>query len=176
MPYLTESEVRDAFPDAAAPLHLSVYHKIEWWDEIILAAPLPPPIKLPFNDVIRNSMPVNLKSSKGLYFFFIEPEHPLNLSISHLVYIGRVLGGAQGNHNFHARFREYVNAIGDRTVKRNTMRMANLWPNKTHVYLFKLDNYPDNTIIDIEDLLIQKIVPPLNEKLSGTARQTRILH
>jgi hypothetical protein len=176
MPYLSESEVRDAFPDSGAPLKLSVYHKIEWWDDIVLPIPLPAPIKLPFNDTIRGIMPANLVTGKGLYFFFIEPQHPLNLSINHLVYIGRVLGGAHNTHNFRVRFREYVDAIGNLTVKRNTMRMANLWPNKTHVYFFELNHFTDNQIADIEDLLIQKIVPPLNEKLSGTARQTRILH
>lgn len=176
MPYLTETEVRDAFPDSGPPLRLSVYNKIEWWDEIILPIPLPAPTRLTFDDTIRNIMPANLRNSKGLYFFFIEPEHPLNLNISHLVYIGRVLGGAQNNHNFHTRFREYVNAIGNKTVKRNTMRMTNLWPNKTHVYFFELNHFTDAQIEFYEDLLIQKIVPPLNEKLSGTARQTRLLH
>lgn len=176
MPYLSESEIREAFPDSGAPLKLSVYHKIDWWDDIILANPLPAPIKLPFSDTIRAIMPANIINSKGLYFFFIEPEHPLNLNINHLVYIGRVLGGAHNNHNFRLRFREYVNAIGNLAVKRNTMRMANLWPNKTHVYFFALDHYTDVEISDIEDLLIKKIVPPLNEKLSGAARLTRILH
>lgn len=176
MPYLSEIEVRDAFPHTGAPLRLSVYHKMEWWDDIILANPLPDPIKLPFNDIIRNSMPISLRKSKGLYFFFIEPEHPLNLNINHLIYIGRVQGGATNRHNFRYRFREYVSAIGKFNVKRNTMRMVNLWPNKTHVYFFELNHLTDIIISEIEDLLIQKIVPPLNEKLSGTARQTRILH
>ncbi|MFE3849295.1 hypothetical protein ACFX5D_15120 [Flavobacterium sp. LB3P45] len=176
MPYLTESEVRDAFPHSAAPLKLSVYHRIEWWDEIILPVPLPAPIRLTFTDTIRNTMPVNIRNGKGLYFFFLEPEHPINLNISQLVYIGRVLGGALDNHNFYLRFREYVNAIGNRAVKRNTMRMTNLWPNKTYVYFFELNHFTDAQIVVYEDLLIQKIVPALNEKLSGIARQTRLLH
>lgn len=175
MPYLTEDQVKQAFPDAAQPSKLHLYNKVAWWEEIIIPA-LPTPVLLPFNENIRNRMPPNIRNGKGLYFFCVEPSHPINIEIRYLIYIGRVLGGATDNHNFHLRFAEYVNAIGDLNVKRNTMRMTNLWPNRTNVYFFDLNYCSDDDIIELEDLFIQKIVPPLNEKLKGSARQTRLLH
>jgi hypothetical protein len=175
MPYLSEEQVRQAFPDAAQPSKLHLYNKLTWWNEIIIPA-LPIPVLLPFNENIRTSMPLNIRNGKGLYFFCIEPDHPINISLKYLVYVGRVLGGEADNHNFFLRFAEYVNAIGDVSVKRNTMRMTNLWPEKTHVYFFDLNYYLDDDIKELEDLFIQKIVPPLNEKLKGSARQTRLLH
>jgi len=88
------------------------------------------------------------------------------------LYVGRVQEG-NTNFNFFRRFYGYVKAIGNRSSARNKMRLTNLWPNHTYVYYFDLSDRSDEEIREIENIIINKIVPPLNEALEGEARLTR---
>ena len=171
MPYLTKEEVQTLHPLGGTPLSLAVYHDIQWWNQIVLPG-FPNPIKLKFNDRIRNRMPANIRNGKGIYIFCIEPKHPFTPKIKHILYVGRVRAGRTG-YNFFRRFNYYVNAIGNKKSKRNIMRLTNLWPDFTYVYYFDLTNLTDSRIAQIERLLYSKIVPPLNEFLEGEARATR---
>lgn len=141
------------------------------WDQISLPTTMPDPIKIEFNESIRNSMPDSVKSKKGIYLFFVEPNFPFLPDVKFLVYIGRVYK----TNTFHKRFYEYVEAIGNRNVKRNRQLMANAWPSKTFVYYYVLDE--DNHIEEIEKELVDKIIPPLNNRFFLTeASNTRSIY
>ena len=150
-----------------------VYHDPDWWNEI-LNHNLPNPVRLKFDENIRNHMPQNIHDGKGIYMFFLEPVHPFpdQVLMRHLLYIGRVQEG-QTSFSFFRRFYKYVSAIGNKTVARNTMRLTNLWPDHTYVYYFDLSDRTDEEIVSIEQNIFNKIVPPLNEELHGEARLTR---
>jgi len=175
MPYLTHNDILLAYP-FGPPHRLQVVHNPDWWSEI-LNYNLPDPVKLQFSLDVRENMPDNIHFGKGIYMFFLEPEHPfpIEVEMKHLLYVGRVQGGTT-NYNFFRRFYKYVKAIGDRTVALNTMRLTNLWPEQTFVYYFDLSNRSDDEIRDIESNIYNKIVPPLNEALEGNARLTRKLY
>jgi hypothetical protein len=172
MPYLTEEEIIEAYK--IAPVHrMFVVHNPDWWSQL-QNYNLPVPVKLPFDENIRLNMPLNIHSGKGIYMFVIEPNHhcTTHIDLKHLMYVGRVQEGNTG-FNFFRRFNDYVSAIGNRTASRNKMRLTNLWPNQMYVYFFDLSNRSDQDIVDIEDNIINKVVPPLNEALKGGARLTR---
>ncbi len=104
--------------------------------------------------------------------FFLEPLHPFEPIINHLLYIGRVMEG-KTNHSFYKRFYEYKNQIGDVNGSLTKVHLTNLWPNCTHVYFYSLNHLPDEEISRIEDEIIKKIVPPLNSKIGGKTEQIR---
>lgn len=172
MPYLTHEEILLAYP-WGPPYRMSIYHNPNWWAEIINHN-LINPVRMKFDENIRENMTDDIHSGKGIYMFFLEPNHPFpeDIRIKHLLYVGRVQSG-ETNFNFFRRFYKYVNAIGDRTVARNTMRLINLWPDHTYVYYFNLSNRTDAEIVEIERNIYNKVVPPLNEALEGEARLTR---
>jgi hypothetical protein len=172
MAYLTEAQVMGAYN--FAPVHrMSIMHNPAWWVQL-QNFNLPNPVKLIFDENIRTNMPPGIRNGKGIYMFCIEPEHnfAINISLKHLMYVGRVQAGTT-NFNFFRRFNDYVNAIGNLTTAKNKMRLTNLWPGLMFVYFFDLSNRTDQDIIIIENEIINKVVPPLNEALEGEARLTR---
>lgn len=168
MPVLTLDEINNSFPEKN--YRLIVINNPDWWNEISHIS-LPNPIRVVFDDNIINNIPNQIRNDKGIYMFFIEPSHPFNPDIKHLVYIGRVRGGAT-DFNFVKRFYDYRSVIGNLNKSKNKVLLTNLWPKHTFVYFYPL-NIPDNQIDDLEDLLIKKIVPPLNERIGGRSGQTR---
>ncbi len=169
MNVLTLDQLNNINPEKIYDLPLTL--NINLWDSLSLPITLPVPIKIEFNDNIRDNMPTTLKSKKGIYFFVVEPNFPFFPTINHLLYIGRVIKG----NTFFKRFYEYVKAIGVQNTKRNRQLMTNAWPNKTYVYYFALNN--DTHIESIEKELIDKIIPPLNNKFSiKEATNTRSLY
>lgn len=146
-------------------------HYPEFWSHISLPH-FPTPIVIKFDSSIRDNMPANIKAGKGIYMFFLEPNHPFNPELRHLLYVGRVLRGTS-NHNFHKRFNGYVNSIGDKTISSNKVKLTNLWPDHTYVYFYCLDHETDERIAEIESMLYNSLIPPLNSKLEGEAKQTR---
>ncbi len=173
MAYLTHKEILLANPFNGAPHRMVVYHNPDWWNQIVNPN-LGTPIRLKFDENIRNNMPDNIHNGKGIYMFFLEPNHPFpnDILMRHILYVGRVQEKTS-NFNFFKRFYYYVSAIGNRTVARNIMRLTNLWPDHTYVYYFDLSNKTDIEIVNIEKNIFNKIVPPLNEELHGEARLTR---
>jgi hypothetical protein len=156
MPVLSLDELNSVNPQKIYELPLTL--NINLWSNIKLPSPLPKPIKLEFNENIRKTFPANLKNKKGIYFFMIEPDFPFTPEIKYLVYIGRVIK----TNTFFKRFYDYVNAIGNYSVQRNKQLMTNAWPSKTYIYYYELTN--DSDIETIEQELIDKIIPPLNNK------------
>ncbi|MEM6737942.1 MAG: hypothetical protein AAGC64_12810 [Bacteroidota bacterium] len=175
MPYLTFSEVIESYP-FGNPYTMLVHHNPNWWSQI-LDHDLGDPIKLKFDQNIRDAMPENIHRGKGIYMFCLEPDYPISDEVlsKHLLYVGRVQAGTT-NYNFFRRFLKYVRSIGNRAIARNTMRLTNLWPNHTYVYYFELSEKSDQDIVDIEKNIFNNIVPPLNEELHGEARLTRRLY
>lgn len=169
MSVLTLEQLNDYNPEKIFDLPLTL--NINLWNSITLPISLPPPIKIEFNETLRSRLTADVKGKKGIYFFVIEPDFPFVPTINHLLYIGRVVK----TNTFFKRFYEYVKAIGNQNVKRNRQLMANAWPNKTFVYYFVLNN--DREIEMIEQELIDKIIPPLNNKFSiKEATNTRSLY
>lgn len=172
MSTLSLKEINDIYPEKV--YSLPVHYNPSWWEEIILND-FPEPIIVEFEEEIRLYMSDDLKNSKGIYMFFLDPQHPFNPKIHYLVYIGRVLEG-ETDFNFGKRIYDYTKSIGSKARSRNKTLLTNLWPGKTYVYYYPLNNMPDEDIVDIEDLLINKIVPPLNNQFKGVANQTRDLY
>lgn len=153
---------------------LNVIHQPALWNSLNIPS-LPQPIKVKFDEHIKNNIPLGIRNNKGLYMFFLEPSHPFEPSINHLLYIGRVREG-QTNFNFYKRFDEYKNQIGNVNGSLNKVLLTNLWPDYTHVYFYSLNHLPDDEISRVEDEIIKKIVPPLNSKIGGKTEQTRNLY
>lgn len=169
MSVLTLEQLNDYNPEKIFDLPLTL--NINLWNSLVLPISLPVPLKLEFNETLRSTMPSHLKKKKGIYFFVVEPNFPFLPAINHLIYIGRVVK----TNTFFKRFYEYVKAIGNQNVKRNRQLMTNAWPSKTYVYYFALDS--DHEIEIIEKELIDKIIPPLNNKFSiKEATNTRSLY
>lgn len=126
------------------------------------------PKKYPFDGNIQSSLS---KTAKGIYIFAVEPDLKIIPEISHLLYIGKV----EGSNNFHQRFYDYVGAIGHKDKRRNIQILTNLWPGKTWVYVYEL-TLTDKQIVEIEDNLLDSIVPPLNNKfkLKGAKKSRSI--
>ncbi|MDR2834161.1 MAG: hypothetical protein LBV67_10645 [Streptococcaceae bacterium] len=170
--YLSLNEINESCVEKC--LKLPVIHNKDWWEEIDLDI-FPQPIRLEFNETITERMPVHVKTHKGIYMFFIEPNHPFEPDIKHLMYVGRVQSGST-SFNFYKRFYDYVKCIGNKSAQINRQLLTNAWPNYTYVYFYCFDNKTDEEISHIEQVLYNKIVPPLNNNFEGKARQTRNLY
>ena len=164
--YISLKEINESCIEKC--LKLPIVHNKDWWEEIDLD-PFPDPIKLEFDETIRERMPIEVKTHKGIYMFFIEPNHPFRPNIKHLMYVGRVMC----NNSFFKRFYEYVGCIGNKKAKINRQLLTNAWPNYTYVYFYCFDDKTDEEIIHIEQVLYNKIVPPLNNSFEGKTRETR---
>jgi hypothetical protein len=80
----------------------------------------------------------------------------------------------KGN-TFFKRFYEYVNAIGNANAKRNRQLMTNAWPKLTQVYFYPMKNNNHIELIELE--LVDKIIPPLNNKFFiKEAQNTRSIY
>ena len=172
MAVLSVQEINNHFIDNR--YLLNVIHQPDLWNSLNIPR-LPIPTKVKFDEDIKTNMPQAIKNNKGLYMFFLEPLHPFEPTINHLLYIGRVREG-QTNFNFFKRFDEYKNQIGNINGSLNKVLLTNLWPDYTHVYFYSLDNLTDDEIARIEDEIIKKIIPPLNSKIGGKTEQTRNLY
>ena len=144
----------------------------ELWQNVdsALKTLLSKPVKYLFDDSIQTSLS---KTSKGIYVFTVEPDFPFPPTINHFMYVGKVVA----TNTFHDRFYEYVSAIGLMDKRRNIQLLTNLWPGKTWVYVYELNTLNDNEIEDIEDNLIDNIIPPLNNRFkSKKAKNQRNLY
>lgn len=171
MDALTLEEINNSFPDNR--YLLNVLHNPSLWQDINFT-PLPNPHVVKFDENIKDNIPAEIKNKKGIYMFFLNPEHPFLPEIKHLVYVGRVRSGATG-FNFLKRFDEYKKQIGNPNGSLNKVLLTNLWPNHTYVFFYGLD-FSDEDIASIEDVIIKKIVPPLNSFIGGRTEQTRNLY
>ncbi|MGI4822613.1 MAG: hypothetical protein ACRYFV_15495 [Janthinobacterium lividum] len=171
MPVLTRDELNGLNPDKLYRLKF-VLHYEQWsnLDPTILSH-LHSPVKLKFDDNIRNSLGA-IKNKKGVYIFMIEPDFPNVPTSNYLVYVGEVTAG----NTFFKRFYDYVSAIGDRNKRRNIQLLTNLWPDKTWVYFYEL-SLTDAEIEAIESNLYDNIIPPLNNKFKAKkAKNSRSLY
>lgn len=161
MPALTQDEINELNPDKVYNLETFVLH-YELWPSIDpnLNVVLGSPIKIKFDENIRTNLG-SLRTKKGIYIFLVEPQFPINLEVNYLVYIGRVIK----TNTFSNRFTKYINAIGNKNIKRNVQLLTNLWPSKTWVYFYAL-NLSDTKIINIERMLVDNIIPPLNNSFT----------
>ncbi|MBK6338774.1 MAG: hypothetical protein IPF63_04025 [Bacteroidetes bacterium] len=153
---------------------LNVIHNPNSWSTLAMNA-LPAPIRIRFDENIKTNMPAALRNNKGIYMFFLEPNHPFSPELYHLLYIGRVREG-ESSYNFFRRFDEYKGLIGNVNGSLNKVLLTNLWPDYTHVFFYSLNHLTDEEITELEDEMIKKIVPPLNSKIGGKTEQTRNLY
>ena len=172
MDVLTLKEINNSFPEKV--YQFLILHNPEWWEEIDLEE-LPTPDRVKFDSNIQSNIPGGIRENKGIYMFFLEPKQPFEPDVKNLIYIGRVKEGTT-NFNFHKRFYDYVKNIGKLNASRNKVLLTNLWPNHTYVYFYSLNQKTDDEITEIEDILIKKILPPLNFKIGGKAGQTRQMY
>ena len=171
MAVLTLEELNEMNPEKIYVLPFAL--NIGLWKNIDdgLRTRLSSPVKLKFNEKIKEHMN-GIKAQKGIYMFFIEPDFPFSPSANYLVYIGRVTKG----NTFFKRFYDYTSAIGERNKRRNIQLLTNLWPDKTWVYFYPLSE-TDQKIGEIEELLFNNIVPPLNSELTAKgAKNSRSIY
>jgi hypothetical protein len=102
------------------------------------------------------NIPDVLTNDKGIYLFTLEELSLFQPNLCYLLYVGRVFK----DNTFKNRFYDYRNAIGNENVPQNKMLLTNLWPGKTFVYFYALTD--DNTIHDIEQILVNQTKPPFN--------------
>lgn len=172
MPVLSLDDINNNFPDNR--YMLKVVHNPNLWNKISVP-PLPTPIRVKFDDGILTSIPSSIANDKGIYMFFLEPNHPFSPSINHLLYIGRVQAG-RSNFSFKKRMYDYKITIGNKTKSLNKVLLTNLWPDHTFVYFYSLNHMTDQDVKNIEKNLYANIVPPLNAQIEGKTEQTRNLY
>ncbi len=171
MAALSQEQLNSVNPEKIYDLPLTM--NIDLWGQFNLPVALPNPIKLAFNENIRDNLPQIIKNKKGIYMFLVEPNFPFTPDINYLVYIGRVIS----NNTFFKRFYEYVKAIGNMNVKRNRQLMANAWYGSTNVYFYDLSAASDDDIKEVENQLVNYIIPPLNVQYRiDEAQNTRSLY
>lgn len=165
MSFLSKDELISLNPDKIFTFKFVLH--LELWQELdpTLLAHLVNPVRLEFNENIRESLGT-LKNKKGIYLFFIDPDISIVPDINYFVYVGRVIA----ENTFFDRFYDYVSAIGDRNKRRNIQLLTNLWPGKTWVYFFEL-NLTDEEISAIETNLYDNAIPPLNNKFKSKKTQ-----
>jgi len=154
MKVLTKEELAALNPERVYLLPLIMNYDL--WNKLNkkLVSNLKKPKRVKFNEEIQNHLS---KSAKGIYMFIVEPEFTFEPEIKYLLYIGKVTQ----NDTFYKRFYEYVNAIGNKNQRRNIQLLTNLWPDKTYVYIYEL-NQSDDDIEEIETQIFNYIIPPLN--------------
>ena len=171
MAVLTIEELNEMNPEKTYVLPFAL--NIELWKNIDVALKtiFSSPVKLKFNEQIKENMS-SIKAQKGIYMFFIEPDFPFIPSTNYLVYIGRVTKG----NTFFKRFYDYTSSIGKRNTRRNIQLLTNLWPDKTWVYFYALSE-TDKRIGEIEQILFNNIIPPLNADLTAKgAKNSRSIY
>lgn len=82
MEVLCVQEINDHFVDNRYLLNL--IHQPESWNALNIPT-LPPPTKIKFDENIKVNMPQIIRNNKGLYMFFLEPLHPFEPTINHLL-------------------------------------------------------------------------------------------
>lgn len=172
MPVASLAAINNNFPENR--YMLDVMHSPTLWKRISVTK-LPTPTRVKFDDNIIASIPPSIASNKGIYMFFLEPNHPFLPSINHLLYIGRVKAGKTG-FSFKKRMYDYKGTIGNLTKSLNKVLLTNLWPDHTFVYFYSLNHMTDQDISKIERNLYKNIVPPLNAQIEGKTEQTRNLY
>ena len=117
------------------------------WNEVKLLGP----------DGKRNSLLTTIPKDKGgVYLFLVKPGFLLE-SHSYLVYVGRA--HITENHNLRKRCLQYITEKKRPKVK----RMIEQWGEYLYIKYLPLD---DNGMIDlVEEELINKILPPCNDKI-----------
>jgi len=117
------------------------------WNEVKLLGP----------DGKRNSLLTTIPKDKGgVYLFLVKPGFLLE-SHSYLMYVGRA--HITENHNLRKRCLQYITEKKRPKVK----RMIEQWGEYLYVKYLPLD---DNEMIDlVEEELINKILPPCNDKI-----------
>lgn len=172
MPVASLDDINNNFPENR--YMLKVIHTPNLWNRIGIPT-LPTPTKVKFDDSILASIPSSIANNKGIYMFFLEPNHPFLPKVHHLLYIGRVQSGTS-NFSFKKRMYDYKATIGNVTRSLNKVLLTNLWPDHTFVYFYSLNHMTDQAIKDIESNLYKNIVPPLNAQIEGKTEQTRNLY
>lgn len=106
----------------------------------------------------------------GIYFFILKNDVLPNLS-SHIMYIGRA--HLTTHQNLRKRCREYFTKYyKDHTERPHIHTMLNNWSN--HLYLYFIELTDNDEIDDIEEKLINNIIPPFNHDIpSPTIRRVR---
>jgi hypothetical protein len=146
-----ESDVRfmlsTALWDSFDPNILSVISSSQSWQEI----------KLLTHDGKRNPELQKIPNRKGGIYLFLAKPSILAESCLYLMYIGRA--HITATWNLRKRCSQYPTEKKRPKIK----RMVEQWGKYLYIRYLPLD---DNTIIDaVEDELINKILPPFNDKI-----------
>jgi len=97
----------------------------------------------------------------GIYFFILKNKVLPNLS-SHIMYIGRAHSTV--HQNLRKRCREYFTKYyKDHTARPHIYIMLNNWSHHLHLCFIELTDNDD--IDNIEEMLINNIVPPFNHDI-----------
>ena len=120
-----------------------------------------------FNDDCTqiNENIIDLPNDKGgIYFFILKNDVLPNLS-SHIMYIGRAHNTK--SQNLRKRCSVYFNQYYKNHTKRPHIHaMLNKWSN--HLYLYFIELTDNDEINEIEEKLINNIIPPFNHDIPHT--------
>jgi hypothetical protein len=106
----------------------------------------------------------NIPSEPGVYSFVIQPgiaSHPYCL---YLMYIGKT------NRTLRERFREYLREREDPDGRPKIVRLLNKYQGYTHFCCSAIEK--KERIGDIEDALINALLPPCNDQFPAEVRRT----
>ena len=105
-----------------------------------------------------------LPSTAGGIYAFVVKSNVLPEISNYLVYIGRAK--ITDSQNLKKRVKSYLSNYNNERERPKIYKMIKEWGRSLHLKYFQLD---DNTMIDeLEDNLINSLLPPFNDKRTST--------
>ncbi|MBC5991417.1 hypothetical protein [Pontibacter cellulosilyticus] len=106
-----------------------------------------------FNKANRKLVP----NQPGIYLFFVKPDKQLFNEQSYILYIGYSM-------NLWKRYGDYINKYKPSEEPNYFHRrlMLNAWEDSLYYTFLELKNHTQAEVMEIEDMLIDSMVPPIN--------------
>lgn len=112
----------------------------------------------------------DLDGQEGIYMFVLKPENRINKNHTFILYIGET-------SNLKQRFESYFNYENtDNPSDQLKRKMIVLWKDYLHFYYIKTDYGSKRLREQLEYDLIDKLVPPINDKFRSKALKAHIKH
>jgi hypothetical protein len=110
-----------------------------------------------FNSINRATVP----NEPGIYLFFTKPDSHVYLEQSFILYVGMSM-------NLYSRYGDYLTTYknSDEPNYFDRRVMLNVWEDCLYYSFIELKGKTEKEVKEIEDMIIDSIVPPINRKFA----------
>ena len=121
-----------------------------------------PALKLRWDSVALNSEHRSkVPDATGIYSLVVQPAIAGHSGCSYLMYLGKT-------ENLHQRFGDYLTS--ERTKRPKVVRLLEMYRGYIQFFYSTVD---ETALDDMEDQLINALVPPCNSKFTGALKEAR---